>query len=188
MNNLQREKQRLEQELFSFDFRKSNKEISSQLDKVNKEIANENRQLTKPELAVGIFQYSSMLIGALFLITAIFCILGYAGAFVIESAYDSIKTEQTSTVPSKYINSDGTMNAEAVLADIKAQETKKQTENKEQAIERAFKAGVAAQQPFNPNPQIDQSAKGILDLLSETGKTVNQNLVQANKDIQSLNK
>ncbi|WP_216353625.1 hypothetical protein, partial [Burkholderia cenocepacia] len=68
----------------------------------------------------------SMLIGALFLITAIFCMLGYAGSFVIESAVNSFKTEQTSTVPSKYINADGTMNAEAVLADTKAQEPKKQ--------------------------------------------------------------
>lgn len=182
MNDLQREKERLEQELLSFDFRKNNSQVASQLNKINKEIADKNREPTKPELVVGLFQYTSMFFGGAFIIASILCIFAYAGSFVLETAYDSIKTEQTATAPSKYLNTDGTMNAEAVIQDTKAQE------NKEQAIERAFKAGVAAQQPFNPNPQTDQNAKGLMDLIFATGKTVNESLTTANKEIQSLNK
>lgn len=182
MNNLQREKERLEQELLSFDFRKNNSQVASQLNKINKEIADQNREPTKPELVVGLFQYTSMFFGGAFIIASILCIFAYAGSFVLETAYDSIKTEQTATTPSKYLNTDGTMNAEAVIHDTKAQE------NKEQAIERAFKAGVATQQPFNPNPQTYLNAKGLMDLIFATGKTVNESLTTANKEIQSLNK
>ena len=188
MNNLEREKERLEQELFSFDFRKNNSQVESQYNKVKKEIAEQNREPTKPELLVGLFQYTSMLFGGAFIIASILCIFAYAGSFVLETAYDSIKTEQTATTPSKYLNTDGTMNAEAVIQDIKEKDAKKQAEDKQQAIERAFKAGVAAQQPFNPNPQTDQNAKGLMDLIFATGKTVNENLTNSNKEIQSLNK
>lgn len=183
MNDLQREKERLEQELLSFDFRKNNSQVASQLNKINKEIADQNREPTKPELLAGLFQYTSMFFGGAFIIASILCIFAYAGSFVVETAYDSIKTEQTATTPSKYLNTDGTMNAEAVI-----QDTKKQTEDKQQAIERAFKAGVAAQQPFNPNPQIDTNSQGVLDMIFAAGKTVNENLTNANKEIQSLNK